>query len=127
MTGLHPRALAALVALGLLVPSTSALSGPVLVYREGAQFCPHDRAPGSPRIDDRHAVERAKALLPAEFCAPSRFVSGCDYEPEFALDSWRVFARQYKLVGGQKRFGGLDHSYVVLDPIGNCIANIPGT
>ena len=54
-------------------------------------------------------------------------MSGCDFEPEVAYDSWRVFARQYKLVDGDKRYGGLDHSYVVLDAVGNCLANIPGT
>ncbi len=72
-------------------------------------------------------MARAKALLPAEFCGPTLFVSGCDFEPEMAFDSWRIFARQYKEVRGARRYGGLDHSYVVLDAVGNCIANIPGT
>lgn len=105
----------------------TALSGPVLVYREGPQFCPHDRPATSPRITQEQAIDRAKALLPPDFCGPTFFVSGCDFEPESAYDTWRVFAKQYKLVDGEKRYGGLDHSYVVLDALGNCIANIPGT
>ncbi len=105
----------------------TALSGPVLVYREGPQWCPHDRPAGSPRITAEQAIERAKALLPRDFCGPNFFVSGCDFDPETAYDTWRVFARQYELVDGDKRYGGLDHSYVVLDALGNCLANIPGT
>ena len=104
----------------------AALSGPVLVYREGAS-CPRDRPADAPRITAEQAIARAKALLPRDFCGPTLFVSGCDFEPEVAFDSWRVFARQYKEVEGVKRHGGLDHSYVVLDLVGNCIANIPGT
>jgi hypothetical protein len=98
----------------------------VLVYREGAA-CPHDRPANAPRISQEQAIARTKALLPPDFCGPTFFVSGCDFEPEMAFDSWRVFARQYKEVAGVKRYGGLDHSYVVLDLVGNCIANIPGT
>ena len=118
------RVRCALLALTLF--AHGALSGPVLVYREG-EACPHDRPASAPRISAEQAIARAKALLPKDFCGPSLFVSGCDFEPEIAFDSWRVFARQYRLVDGEKRYGGLDHSYVVLDPVGNCIANIPGT
>ena len=113
-------------ALSLWFAAQAALSGPVLVYREGPA-CPRDRPADAPRITAEQAVARAKALLPHDFCAPSWFVSGCDFEPEMALESWRVFARQYKEVNGVKRYGGLDHSYVVLDLVGNCLANIPGT
>ncbi len=115
---------------GLLVfaaTAGTALSGPVLVYRVGHEFCPRDRPASSPRITPAQAVDRAKKLLPRDFCGPTLFVSGCDFEPETAYDTWRVFARQYKRVGSDKRYGGLDHSYVVLDAVGNCIANIPGT
>jgi len=112
--------------LALMVIAQAALSGPVLVYREG-DACPHDRPASAPRISAEQAIERARALLPKDFCGPTLFVSGSDFEPEMAFDSWRVFAKQYKLVHGEKRYGGLDHSYVVLDPVGNCIANIPGT
>lgn len=110
----------------LCAAAGAALSGPVLVYREGA-FCPRDRPATAPRISEADAIARAKTLLPGDFCGLTHFVSGCDYEPEVAYDSWRIFARQYKLVDGEKRYGGLDHSYVVLDAVGNCLANIPGT
>jgi hypothetical protein len=105
---------------------SSALAGPVLVYREGAQ-CPRDRPATAPRITAAEAIERAKALLPADFCGPNWYVSGCVFDPEHAFDNWRVFAQQYKLVNGEKEIRGRDHSYVVLDAVGNCLANIPGT
>ena len=114
-----------LAATAFLVAS-AALAGPVLVYREGA-YCPHDRPATAPRITAAQAIERAQALLPADFCGPTWYVSGCDFDPEHAFDNWRVFARQYKLVNGEKEFRGRDHSYVVLDAVGNCLANIPGT
>ena len=115
--------LAAAAALWLV---STAFAGPVLVYREGAA-CPKDRPATAPRITAEQAVERAKALLPADFCGPAWYVSGCDFDPEWAFDTWRVFAQQYKLVNGDKEFRGRDHSYVVLDAVGNCLANIPGT
>jgi hypothetical protein len=119
------RPLHAIVTIGAFAAS-AALAGPVLVYREGA-FCPHDRSADAPRITAAQAIERAKALLPADFCGPSWYVSGCEFDPEWAFDTWRVFAQQYKLVDGVKDARGRDHSYVVLDAVGNCIANIPGT
>jgi hypothetical protein len=106
--------------------AATALSGPVLVYREG-DACPRDRPADAPRITEAQAIARARALLPPKFCGPAFFVSGCDFEAEIAFDAWRVYARQYKEVDGVKRYGGLDHSYVVLDAVGNCLANIPGT
>ena len=111
----------------LAASGETALSGPVLVYREGNEFCPHDRPATAKRITADEAIARAQSLLPRDFCGPSLFVSGCDFEPETAYDTWRVFALQYKRVGSEKQYGGLDHSYVVLDAVGNCIANIPGT
>jgi hypothetical protein len=116
------RALAA----AMLFAASSAVAGPVLVVRGGA-YCPHDRPPTAQRITAEQASDRARALLPADFCGPSWYVSGCVFEPEWALESWRVFVRQYKLENGKKEFLGRDHSYVVLDPVGNCVANIPGT
>jgi hypothetical protein len=113
-------------AAALLVVAVPALSGPVLVYREGA-YCPRDRDAAAPRLGEAEIVSRALALLPGDFCGPSRFVSGCEAEPEQAYDSWRVYIRQYRLAAGEKRFDGLDHTYVVLDAVGNCLANIPGT
>jgi hypothetical protein len=115
----------AMAAMAFLATST-ALAGPVLVYRQGA-YCPHDRPASAPRITATQAIERAKTLLPAEFCGPTWYVSGCDFDPERAFDTWRVFAQQYRLVDGEKEFRGHDHSYVVLDAVGNCLAIIPGT
>ena len=103
-----------------------AIAGPVLVYR-GGDYCPHDRPAGAPRITAAEAIERAKTLLPAGFCGPNWYVSGCYFDPEWAYDTWRVFAQQYQDAGGVKEVGGRDHTYVILDAIGNCIANIPGT
>ena len=114
-------------ALALLAVASAAFAGPVLVYRDGAAYCPKDRAAGAPRISAEQAAERAKALMPKEFCGPDWWVDGCDYDPEYALDSWRVYVRQWKRVDGRKQYEPRDHSYVVLDPIGNCLANIPGT
>lgn len=121
---LHYAAMAALVA--GCVTAGGALSGPVMVYREG-KACPHDRPADAPRLTEDQVIARARALLPAGFCGPTHFVSGCDFEPEVAFDSWRVYVRQYRLSNGTRQYGGLDHSYVVLDPVGNCVANIPGT
>jgi hypothetical protein len=103
------------------------LAGPVLVYRDQPGDCPRDRPADARRITAAEAVERARSLLPRSFCGPDWFVSGCDFDPEWALDSWRVYAQQYQLVGGKKDYGAREHSYVILDAVGNCIANIPGT
>jgi len=115
-----------LVAIAAVLVVRAAFAGPVLVYRQDG-WCPHDRPADAPRISAEQAIERARALLPKEFCGPDWYVDGCDYDPERAFDSWRVYARQYKLVGGRKEFAGRDHSYIVLDAVGNCLANIPGT
>jgi hypothetical protein len=55
------------------------------------------------------------------------FVDGCDVQTENEIGSWRVYFHQYHLRAGQRDWGGLTHTYVVLDPVGNCYANIPGT
>jgi hypothetical protein len=115
-----------LAALAAILLARAALAGPVLVYRQDG-WCPHDRPADAPRISAEQAIERAKALLPKEFCGPNWYVDGCDYDPERAFDSWRVYAHQYKMIDGRKEFAGRDHSYVVLDAVGNCLANIPGT
>lgn len=101
-------------------------AGPVEVYREGAQFCPHDRRDDAPVLSESQVNARAITLLPG-FCAPSTFVSGCDAQSELVFGDWRVFVRQYRLRDGHREFEGLDHSYVILDKAGNCLANIPGT
>ncbi len=113
----------AIAAFGVL---SLARAGPVEVYREGAQFCPHDRRDGAPVLSESQIDARAIALLPG-FCAASTFVTGCDAQAELVFDDWRVFVRQYRLRDGRREFEGLDHSYVILDKAGNCLANIPGT
>jgi hypothetical protein len=105
----------------------AALAGPVEVYREGPRYCPRDRPAGSPVLTEAQAIERARTLLPDDFCGPSWFVSGCDVIPEFALGSWRIYFHQYRMQGTAHDPGGLAHTYVVLDALGNCQANIPGT
>ncbi len=116
-------ALAALAVAGVVAP---ALSAPVEVYREGA-FCPRDVAAGAPPLTEAQAVARARSLLPERFCGPTAFVSGCDFQTEFTYGSWRVSAHQYLDRNGRHDWGGLTHTYVILDPVGNCFANIPGT
>jgi hypothetical protein len=117
-----------LVAGALVVAlAAPALAGPVEVYREGPRYCPRDRPVDAPAITQEQAIARARTLLPDGFCGPSFFVSGCDVLPEFALGSWRIYFHQYKQVGATRDPGGLTHTYVILDPVGNCQANIPGT
>ena len=81
----------------------------------------------APRITQAQAIERTKTMLPREYCGPTVFVSGCTFDVENEYDSWRVYAHQYKDVGGRKDKGGLKHTYLILDAVGNCIAHIPGT
>jgi hypothetical protein len=115
-------ALAAALAL-----AATAQAGPVEVYRLGDEFCPRDRPAASRRITGDEAIARARDLLPREFCGPSYYVSGCRFDVEWVYETWRVYALQYKEVGGRDVSSGPAHSYVILDPVGNCIANIPGT
>jgi hypothetical protein len=77
-------------------------------------------------LSEAQVIERARSLLPREFCA-NAFVAGCDADAEAEYGAWRVFVRQYRVVGARHEYDGLDHSYVVLDRVGNCLANIPGT
>ena len=115
------------LALVLLAAAPLACAGPIEVYREGPRFCPRDRAFGAPPISEAQAIERARRLLPDDYCGPSTFVSGCDVIPEHALGSWRIYFHQYRVRDAQRDWGGLTHTYVVLDAVGNCDANIPGT
>jgi hypothetical protein len=115
------------LAVALLALPLAALAGPVDSYRDGPRYCPKDRSSSAQRIDALQAVERARGLLPDGFCGPSAFVSGCEFDPEQAFDTWRVFVHQYKLIDGRRVLAGGDHTYVVLDAVGNCLANIPGT
>jgi hypothetical protein len=114
-------------AVALAALAGCAVAGPVEVLREGAQYCPRDREPNAPVLNEAKAIEGAQTLLPADFCGPTTFVTGCDVVPEFALGSWRIYFHQYRLRNGQRDWSGLTHTYVVLDPVGNCYANIPGT
>ena len=114
-------------ALLLVVAVSPALAGPIEVYREGPHFCPHDRATDAVAMTQAQAVARARDLLPRDFCGPTVFVSGCDVIPEYAIGSWRIYFHQYRLHGAERDWGGLTHTYVVLDRVGNCYANIPGT
>lgn len=103
-----------------------AVAGPVEVYRTGPEFCPHDRAASATVLSEAEVIERARTLLPPHFCA-NAFAAGCDADAELAYGAWRVFVRQYRVAGTRHDYAGLDHSYVVLDRVGNCLANIPGT
>jgi hypothetical protein len=102
-------------------------AGPVEVYREGPQSCPRNVAKNAPVLTESQAIARARTMLPDGFCGPSLFVSGCDAEPEIALSAWRIYFHQYRERAGGKERGGLSHTYIILDPVGNCLANIPGT
>lgn len=106
---------------------TVAYAGPIEVLREGDRYCPRDREPNAALLTEAQVIERARTLLPAEFCGPTAFVSGCDALPEFSTGSWRIYFHQYRLRDGRRDWSGLTHTYVVLDRIGNCYANIPGT
>ena len=114
-------------ALILAVASSVAIAGPIEVYREGPRFCPRDRDIHGRVLDEAQTIERARALLPDHYCGPTMFVDGCDVLTENAIGSWRVYFHQFRLRDGQRDWGGLTHTYVVLDPVGNCYANIPGT
>jgi hypothetical protein len=113
--------------LALVCVAAGAAAGPVDLYLTGPKFCPQDRPRNAPRISEAQAIERTKAMLPGDFCGPSLFVSGCTFDVENEYDSWRVYAHQYKTVGGRQDKGGLKHTYLILDAVGNCLAHIPGT
>ena len=102
-------------------------AGPVEVYRDGPVACPRDVTKAAPALSEMQAIARARTMLPEGFCGPSPFVSGCDVEPEVALGAWRMYFHQYRDRNGTKDRGGLAHTYIILDPVGNCLANIPGT
>ena len=107
--------------------STVSQAGPIEVLREGDRYCPRDREPNAAVLTEAQVIERARTLLPADFCGPTAFVSGCDVLPEFAIGSWRIYFHQYRVRDGRRDWSGLTHTYVVLDRVGNCFANIPGT
>jgi len=121
------RAVQAHLAIAVAVFAAPALSGPVEVYREGDRWCPRNLPPGSPRIDQKTAERIALGLVPDDFCGPSPSIAGCDVVTENFYDSWRVYVHQYRRVRGARDWAALTHTYVILDPVGNCLANIPGT
>ena len=118
-----PRVAAALAAAFVL----PAFAGPVDLYLTGPRYCPQGIAKTAPRITEAQAIEITRKLLPDRFCGPTAFVSGCTYDVENEYDSWRVYAHQYKEVGGRRDKVGLLHTYLILDAVGNCLAHIPGT
>ena len=107
--------------------AAAAHAGPVEVTRLGDEFCPRDRPANARRLSEAEAIDRARSLLPRDFCGPTFFVSGCQFDAEWQYESWRVYALQFKRIGDREDASGLGHSYVILDPVGNCLANIPGT
>jgi hypothetical protein len=115
-------------ALALVAFATmQAHAGPVEVYREGPESCPRNIPATAAVLTQAQAIERSRTMLPAGFCSPGTFVTGCDAEPEFALGAWRIYFHQYRARAGGKDRGGLAHTYIILDSVGNCFANIPGT
>ena len=120
----HWRGWVAVVAAAMAMPVAA---GPVDLYLRGPKYCPQGIAATAPRINGDEAVARTKTMLPDDFCGPTVFVSGCTYDVENEYDSWRVYVHQYKDVGGRKDKGGLLHTYLILDPVGNCLAHMPGT
>jgi hypothetical protein len=107
--------------------AASAFAGPVEVYREGPQHCPRDRPASAQPLTEAQAIERARGLLPRGFCGPAWYIDGCDADSELVDDTWRVYLHQYRAREGRHDWSGLAHSYVILDRVGNCVANIPGT
>jgi hypothetical protein len=99
----------------------------VEVTLEGPRFCPRDRTAGAKALTQAEAMARARSLLPDGYCGPTREVDGCDVDAEFVADTFRVYAHQYKVRGGRHDWSQLEHTYVILDPAGNCLAHIPGT
>ena len=110
-----------------IAAAAPALAGPVLVYREGPRYCPRDRGADGPAIAETEAIAHARKLLPERFCGPGPAVDGCDADAELVHGTWRVYLHQYRLRDGRRDWQGLEHTYVILDRVGNCVANIPGT
>ena len=124
MTGRASRIGAALAWATLASPLAA---GPVEVYREGPRYCPRDTPKSAPELDEAAIVAIARRLVPDDFCGPTRWVAGCDVEVEVEHGSWRIYVHQYRNEPGRRDWLGLTHTYVILDRVGNCLANIPGT
>ena len=115
------------IALVAALVCVSVSAGPVDLYLTGPRHCPQDLPRNGPRITEAQAIARTQKMLEDGFCGPSLFVSGCTYDVENEYDSWRVYVHQYKDTRGGKDKGGLKHTYLILDAVGNCLAHIPGT
>jgi hypothetical protein len=121
------RASRAAAALGPLLLSGACIAGPVEATLQGPRFCPRDRDVASAPLTPAEAIARARTLLPDGYCGVSRSIDGCDADAEFVGDSFRVYVHQFKMRAGRRDWTGLAHTYVILDPAGNCLAHIPGT
>ena len=94
----------------------------------GPQFCPRDVPTTAPRMTEAQAIERAQHDAARDFCGPSVFVSGCDADAENRATTRGASTSTSTATARAARIrGGLTHTYVILDPVGNCLANIPGT
>ena len=113
--------------LALSLAAATTLAGPVETYRDGDRYCPRSLPGTSPRIDAAGAERIALRLVPDGFCGPSPSVRGCDLVTENFYDSWRIYVHQYRERPNAHDWAALTHTYVILDPVGNCLANIPGT
>ena len=79
-------------------------------------------------LTEAQAIERGTHdAARAAFAAPASSSPAATPNPEFALGAWRMYFHQYRDRAGSKDRGGLSHTYIILDPVGNCLANIPGT
>jgi hypothetical protein len=121
------RGLARIAVLAVTIGWTAVHAGPVDLYLKGAEFCPRDRRADAPRMPAADVPARARTMLPKDYCGPTLFVSGCTFDVENEYDSWRVYVHQYKDRGGRQDKGGLLHTYIILDAVGNCLAHMPGT
>ena len=73
------------------------------------------------------AAERAKALMPKEFCGPDWLGRWLRLRSRIrARLVARLRAAMEARSTGRKQYEPREHSFVVLDPVGNCLANIPG-
>ena len=86
--------------------ATLASAGPIEVYREGPRYCPRDRDPHGAAITEAQAIDRAAALLPGDFCGPTRFVSGCDVLHARAHGSCSRFVSPLRAGEGDGREAG---------------------
>ena len=91
-------------------------------------YCPHDRCDGAPTLTEAQAIERARALLPREFCGPDAFVTGLRRRTGAGVR--RVADLRPPTQDGRAAGrGDLTHLITLRSSIavGNYLANIPGT